>query len=194
MNSTKTMICAALSALIALLTSCSCPQSVTLTLRDQPGEILLPLQVDKDGNFRPTDHELNADTNGWNPNGGSLSTYMYFKEHNVSSDLSCTNETDKFSVSNNVARLTYKVGLMSGPEMNILNYSNAIVSAYDYWLGSPLSYNFVNASSRLVGTTGSNVDVVSDSNGVRPSVSLTPGTEYASGDGSMTNPYVVRTN
>ena len=51
MNSTKTMICAALSALIALLTSCSCPQSVTLTLRDQPGEILLPLQVNKDGNF-----------------------------------------------------------------------------------------------------------------------------------------------
>ena len=51
MNSTKTMICLALSALIALLTSCSCPQSVTLTLRDQPGEILLPLQVNKDGNF-----------------------------------------------------------------------------------------------------------------------------------------------
>lgn len=51
MNSTNTMICAALSALIALLTSCSCPQSVTLTLRDQPGEILLPLQVNKDGNF-----------------------------------------------------------------------------------------------------------------------------------------------
>ena len=51
MNSTKTMICAALSALIALLTSCSCPQSVTLTLRDQPGEILLPLQVNKEGNF-----------------------------------------------------------------------------------------------------------------------------------------------
>ena len=51
MNSTKTMICAALSALIALLTSCSCPQSVTLTLRDQPGEILQPLLINKDGNF-----------------------------------------------------------------------------------------------------------------------------------------------
>ena len=51
MNSTNTMICAALSALIALLTSCSCPQSVTLTLRDQPGEILQPLLINKDGNF-----------------------------------------------------------------------------------------------------------------------------------------------
>ena len=51
MNFIKTMLCAALSALIALLTSCSCPQSVTLTLRDQPGEILQVLLINKDGNF-----------------------------------------------------------------------------------------------------------------------------------------------
>ena len=63
--------------------------------------------------------------NGWNPNGGMTNTYLQFKEYNVTSDLSCTNTTDRFSVSNSSATLTYKVGLMSSPEMNIMNNSNA---------------------------------------------------------------------
>ena len=57
---------------------------------------------------------------GWNPNGGKTNTWLCFKEYKVTNDLSCTNVTDMFSVSNEQAKLTYKVGLMSSPEMNIL--------------------------------------------------------------------------
>ena len=128
--------------------------------------------------------------NGWNPDGGRISSYLYFKESTVTNDLSCTNTTDKFSVANNLARLTYKVGLMSSPEMNILNNNNARKTGHAYWLFSP--YYFVdNAYVRNVNSTG-NVNYSYNNVGVRPSVSLTPGTEYSSGDGSMANPYVVQ--
>ena len=80
--------------------------------------------------------------NGWNPNGGSTTGgHLQFKEYNVTSDLSCTNITDKFSVSNSSAQLTYKVGLMSSPEMNIMNNSNALKTGQYYWLASP--YYFI---------------------------------------------------
>ena len=59
--------------------------------------------------------------NGWNPDGGSTSSCLQFKEYNSTSDLSCTNTTDKFSVANTLAQLTYKVGLATSPEMNLLN-------------------------------------------------------------------------
>ena len=136
--------------------------------------------------------QRNADANGWNPNGGSVSTNMYFKEYNVTSDLSCTNTTDKFSVSNNNAKLTYKVGLMSSPEMNILNNNNARKTGQYYWLASPGFFNTISADVRCV-YTGGNVAgySVDNLNGVRPAVSLKPGITYSTGDGSMANPYVV---
>ena len=130
--------------------------------------------------------------NGWNPDGGMTNAYLQFKEYNVTSDLSCTNTTDKFSVSNNNAKLTYKVGLMSSPEMNILNNSNARKTGQFYWLASPHSFDYYRARGRSVFTDGlMRDDGVSVTLGVRPAVSLTPGIEYSDGDGSMANPYIV---
>ena len=131
--------------------------------------------------------------NGWNSDGGMTNTYLQFKEYSDISDLSCTNTTDQFSVSNNNAKLTYKVGLMSSPEMNIMNNSNARKTGQYYWLVSP--YYFSNGSSAIgrgVDTNGNmNSSFVNDAVGVRPAVSLTPGIEYSDGDGSMANPYKV---
>ena len=140
--------------------------------------------------------QRNADTNGWNPNSGSVSTDMRFKEYNVTSDLSCTNTTDQFSVSNNSAKLTYKVGLMSSPEANILNNSNARKTDQYYWLGSPYNFDNYVAFGRIVLSTGSMNSnyAINNLRGLRPSVSLKTGTEYTSGDGSMINPYVVDTS
>ena len=100
-----------------------------------------------------------------------------------------TNTTDKFSISNNNAKLTYKVGLMSSPEMNICN---ARKTGQYYWLASPYYFHSYYASGRVVYAGGfmSN-DGVSGTFGVRPAVSLTPGIEYSDGDGSMANPYKV---
>jgi len=62
------------------------------------------------------------------------------------------------------------------------------------WLASPNYFNNNNnANGRSVYADGSlsNRDYVSDAYGVRPAVSLKPGTEYTGGDGSMANPYKV---
>ena len=136
--------------------------------------------------------QKNADTNGWNPNGGSVTLNMTFKD---TSDLSCVNITDQFSVSNNSAKLKYKVGLISSSEMNILNNSNARKAGHYYWLASP--YRALGSSSAVnyVSADGSmRYDFVNYDHGVRPAISLKPGITYSTGDGSMANPYVVSTN
>ncbi len=131
--------------------------------------------------------------NGWNPNGGSTTEYLQFKEYNLTSDLSCTNTTDRFSVSNPSATLTYKVGLLSSPEMNILNNENVRKTGKGYWLASPYYFNIAYcAYCRVVYDDGSMYSFsVTYVRGVRPAISLKPGTEYASGTGSMADPYVV---
>ena len=64
-----------------------------------------------------------------------------------------------------------------------------------YWAGSPSYFNNNGAYEYYVdsyGYLGSNrVDLTY---GVRPAVSLIPGTVYSDGDGSKNNPYVVETN
>ena len=117
---------------------------------------------------------------------------MYFKNYSSNSDLSCTNTIDKFSMSNTKATLTYPVGLLTYPETYLLNNNNLRKTGQYYWLGSP-GYFYINfAYERYVGTAGLNSDgSVYGPHGVRPAVSLTPGTEYTSGSGSMSDPYVV---
>ena len=140
---------------------------------------------------------INQSANGWNPNGGSTSTYLNFKNFNTNHSLACTNETDRFSMSNSKARLNYPVGLLSAPEV-WLAYRGASSSTYYlktgniYWLASPGQFFHSYVYSNGVFTTGNVYDgVVDDAGGVRPSVSLKPGTEYTLGDGSYTNPFVV---
>ena len=130
--------------------------------------------------------------NGWNPDGGSLTYYLQFKENTSTQDLSCTNITDRFSVSNTSAPLTYKVGLISNPEMNLLNNSKIITTGQIYWLASPNDFDLYVAHVRIVNSSGTiGRNLVYDVFGVRPAVSLISSTEYTSGDGSMANPFVV---
>ncbi len=94
--------------------------------------------------------------------------------------------------------LNYKVGLMSYIEMSLLNQNNARKTGQYYWLGSPYflyvnhPYGWYarNDGGMGAGTQGN----ISTTRGVRPAISLVPGTRYSSGDGSMANPYVVSTN
>ena len=138
--------------------------------------------------------QRNPNTNGWNSNGGTVTEFLQFKEYNVTSDLSCTNETDQFSTQNPKAQLTYKVGLMSSPEMKLLNNDKARVTGQNYWLASPYDFVTDNAFVRNVNSSGSlYYYYVNFAYGVRPSVSLNPGTTYTSGDGSMASPYIVGT-
>ena len=133
--------------------------------------------------------------NGWNPNGGSTTTYLYFKTNSTNYSLACTNETDRFSMSNSKAKLTYPVGLLSEPEV-LLAYRNASYSTYYlntgswYWLASPNYFDHSSAGGMSMDATYE-YHYVDATGGVRPAVSLKPGTEYTLGDGSYTKPFVV---
>lgn len=140
---------------------------------------------------------------GWDPNGGMVDVDLKFKEYDISSDLSCTNVTDQFSVSNLQAKLTYPVGLISIPEMNILGDDRVRATGQYYWTSSPVdlkngyspSARFINNAGKLITNSGGYINgsaTVTDTGiGVRPSISLISGIEYSDGDGSMENPYII---
>ena len=141
----------------------------------------------------------NKETNGWNPNGGSTSTHLYFKSNGNSSNLTCQNRNDRFSVNkeNGNGALRYPVGLITRQEQSLAynssyNPKSPLASGNIYWGLSP--YNFYNtiAYGYIVLTTGDwNYNVVYNSRGVRPAVSLRTGIEYMSGDGSSDTPYII---
>ena len=133
----------------------------------------------------------NESSNGWNPNGGSTSTILYFKNYSsVNQSLVCANETDRFSMSNSKAKLKHPIGLLSGPELSLagIYYFN---NGQDVWLGSPDSFDGYYAYVRVAISGGLAGRFVGYSGGVRPSVSLKPNTEFTEGDGSFTNPFVI---
>ena len=136
----------------------------------------------------------NESSNGWNPNGGSTSTILEFKNYNTNNQsLVCTNETDRFSMSNPKAKLKYPIGLLSLPELSLSGYgsSHYYNNGQYVWLASPSDFNDYNASVRVTYSGGLTVSFVDNSGGVRPSVSIQPGTSFSSGDGSFTSPFVI---
>ena len=136
----------------------------------------------------------NESSNGWNPNGGSTSTILEFKNYNTNNQsLVCTNETDRFSMSNPKAKLKYPIGLLSLPELKLAGYgsSHYYNNGQEVWLASPFSFISNDACVGLADSGGLAGSDVVDSGGVRPSVSIQPGTSFSSGDGSFTNPFVI---
>ena len=133
--------------------------------------------------------------NGWNPNGGSVTTEMRFNGDTVNGDLNCSNITDQFSVSNSNAQLTYKIGLMTSSELYLLNNNIIRGSLYSYWSLTPRNYVDTFSSINVIKSYGSIGYTLTDSTaGVRPVISLVPDTHYSGGNGSMSNPYIVDTN
>ena len=139
----------------------------------------------------------NKESNGWNPNGGSTTSEIWFKYYIIPTtpSLKCTNENDKFTVenSNGNGALTYPVGLLTVPEAKLANYgsSNYLNSGQYFWFASPNFSNCDYTDVWGVASYGFSHSDVRGSGGVRPSVSLKPGTEFKSGDGSFTNPFVI---
>ena len=135
----------------------------------------------------------NESSNGWNPIGGSTSTSLQFKNYNANQSLVCANETDRFSMSNPKAKLKYPIGLLSLPELSLSGYgsSHYYNNGQYVWLASPFSFINNDAYVGLADSGGLAGSDVVDSGGVRPSVSIQPGTSFSSGDGSFTNPFVI---
>ncbi len=133
-----------------------------------------------------------TDLGVWNPNGGSVSSNAsYLKFTTASSDLSCTNTTDKFSVANTSAKLTYPIGLLTASEAYLLNNQNILKTGKNYNLITPIVFNGSQASIYIINTSGGLASKVIYDYGVRPVISLKSGTVFTSGNGSMTSPYIV---
>ncbi|MDY4544641.1 MAG: hypothetical protein SPE00_04945 [Bacilli bacterium] len=131
---------------------------------------------------------------GWNPNGGYTTKYLQFKNYSTSNQsLVCANETDRFSVNNPKAELKHPIGLLSVPELSLAGYrsSHYFNNGQYVWLASPYYFSYSYAYVGEVGASGWDGDSVRGSGGVRPSVSIKPGTSYSSGDGSYTLPFVI---
>ena len=166
-----------------------------------------------DRNYQQTGSNTLA-LSGWNPNGGSVTSYIYFNTktrlYNSSwystsnkPTFNCPNETDRFSVGNNNAKLKYPVGLLTVDEIILAGASgnsNTNNSTYYLYNGSTsyrsLSpYTFYNdyALEFRVYNGGINGFSVSTTTGLRPVVSLKPGTEFADGgEGTTAKSYVVK--
>ena len=132
---------------------------------------------------------------GFNPSGGSLYSPLTFNGTSNTS-LLCSNEADRFSVSNSKAPLKYPIGLLSGAEANLFGNNKARTSGNKYWLMSPSSLTGTSIGQFVVETTGALSSTVSinSSNYIRPVITLKGSLALASGDGSVTSPYVVSTN
>ena len=143
---------------------------------------------------------LNQETNGWNPDGGSTSITMDFKNHNGTNDLSCSNITDQFAVSNNKAKLTYPVALATHEELYTLTnnndstyYNDFTKTGAEWWSLSPYCFGDYVAHLQEVYTDGRLRfnNLVSNASGSRPTVSLINSAIISSGTGSETDPWII---
>ena len=128
----------------------------------------------------------------WSPNGMTGLT-LEFKHYNLNTNLYCTNNTDKFCISNSLAKLKYPVGLVTSSEIQLINNYKVINFGSKSWTMTPSSFYQYWSEVRIIDTPGTvNYDYVSrDNMGIRPVVSLKPGTTYRYGDGSKDNPYII---
>ena len=115
----------------------------------------------------------------------------YYPPENPS--IKCNRIYDQFSVSNPYAKLKYPVGLMSFYEMALINNEYARKNEVSWITMSPTFYGNSTGiiPSRYYG------DFISTGGGgyyVVPSITLKYGTQYETGDGSKTNPYMVDTS
>ena len=153
----------------------------------------------------------------FNPDGGLKSAKFYLEtlysdsdevkaeKYAYNSNLKCINETDRFSINNEKAKLKYPVATINLAEELLLSptfysynggevrsFSEDISGYHTYWLLSPNNmgssiYGFsIQSSGNAIYSYGSN------NISVRPVVSLRKGIKYLDGgDGSSTNPYVA---
>ena len=144
--------------------------------------------------------------NGWDPNGGSTTDYLYFSPRNrayttYQPSLTCS-KNDSFTVSETSTGngdLTYPVGLLTSDEVMLAggktgtgNSTYYLYTGQNYWLmsagywGGGLTYEF------NVYSTGFLYNYfVYNAFGGRPVISLKSGTQFSGGDGTVSNPYVV---
>lgn len=152
------------------------------------------------------DRRMNTNTNGWNPNGGSLSEYLYYAPYGrarqtYQPSLTCL-KNDAFTVKETEignGNLDYPIALLTSDEIMLAGGSSSNNSSYylytgqDYWSASPYYFDSKYAYSFLVNSSGYLYDLhVTVTFGVRPSVSLVQGIGTERGTGTVGDPYIIK--
>jgi len=152
------------------------------------------------------DRRMNTDTNGWNPNGGSLSENLYYAPYGRTTQtynpsLTCL-KNDAFTVKETEignGSLDYPVALLTSDELMLAgcstsaNYYYYLYTEQNYWSASPsylygnIAYSFNIVSGAIFGKYP-----VIDTSGVRPSVSLVQGIKTERGTGTAGDPYIIK--
>ena len=150
-----------------------------------------------------------GELNGWDPNGGDTTEYLYFSPYirtwrSYIPSLTCSRVLDKFTVSSSKGNglLTYPVGLITideamyaGGRGKSENNTYYLYTYHPYWASSPNFFYGNTAMENSVSYTGNFNNYLLDySFGVRPVISLSPNAIISSGDGTQNNPYVIQTN
>ena len=138
--------------------------------------------------------------NGWDPKTQTNDDNIVFNYRYPSTDdgkianksFACPNITDRFSLSNNLAKLKYSVGMITFSESNYFSrYYGNINSEKNYWTMTPSDFHNEYAHNNKV--QGKNDytpwDVYYNYN-IRPVIVLKPGIE-ATGKGTYDEPYII---
>lgn len=142
---------------------------------------------------------------GWEKDGNAINHLVY----RVRSELeagrpttTCDDKTNAFTVDDEVngnGKLDYPVALLTADEITLAggkvfstNTNYYLYTGAYWWSLSPSAFNINSAIGFLVNSSGyfNNVSVLV-TYGVRPSVSLVPGTRSVDGDGSPEDPFVI---
>ena len=136
-------------------------------------------------------NDRSINNNGpFNPNGGNIKgNSLYFR--GKTSDLSCLNETDMFSTYNNKAKTSYKIGLITASEINILGNIN-VLDVKNLLTMTPANFSYSETNMYVGYSSGSYLSQYSvyTTSSLRPVISLSP-IAVVDGDGSMEHPYRV---
>ena len=115
--------------------------------------------------------------------------------------LACTNKNDRFTVNNGNGNgaLDYPVALLTEDEMVLAGgkYESTNISCYlynestNYWSMSPDYFRGSYAYNSFVYNDGIGARNVSETGGLRPSISIKPGQLITKGTGTVTDPFVI---
>ena len=138
-----------------------------------------------------------VDYGGFSTNGSTVNdAALKFKNYPLSYTLDCPNITDQFSVSNNKAKLTYPVALLTHEELAFYRNSTAANNFRKignfYWDLSPHMF-LISSNIRGIETSGAigGYHFTGYSADTRPAITLKNSISIQSGTGSETDPWIV---
>ena len=144
----------------------------------------------------------NLSASGWNPSGGSVTTYLRFNDYS-NYRLTCQDKEDQFTLKvdsggtlgygNN--DLDYPVGLLTIKEANLAfggSSTNYLNNGDSYWLLSPYGFYDISAYVLYVNYGSLGGSYVGSTNGARPAVSLSTKVKLSGeGNGTVESPYIL---